>query len=143
MEPLIGRLTDRKCNAMASKSLQTMGWTPQTKEERIHFLIAMSDPTIKEAKNWQDVKTVLMQDAISGDADRTAFALKAFTHIGNESILPELLQLIKNRGTLTIAESFLNCGRKELNEAAHDWARSHGYSIQPTSLGGETWEWGR
>ncbi len=142
VEPLSGALTDRRCNTAAAKSLQKVGWEPQTMEERIHFLIGLRDPAIKDVKNWPDVKTVLMQDARSCDAQRIEYALHAFTMIGNESSLPELLQLVRTIGTETIARAYVHCNQEQLRKAGRDWVTSHGHPIQSKYGGGETWNWG-
>ena len=138
-EPLVGSLTNRSINLFVAKFLQKVGWKPQTKEERIHFLVSLRDPAVKDAENWPDVKRVLMQDARSG---RIEYALEALTNIGNESVVPELIQLIEAKGTKTIAEAYLNCNHKQLRRAGHEWATSHGYSIQSRPGGVETWNWG-
>ncbi|RJP40590.1 MAG: ankyrin repeat domain-containing protein [Phycisphaerales bacterium] len=45
---------------------------------------------------------------------------------GSEDRLNELLQI---HGDKSMAEDFLNCGSQALNEGAHRWAESRGYTI--------------
>ena len=43
-------------------------------------------------------------------------------------------------GDLEMAEAFLNCGSETLEQAAHDWAAAHGYTvISLPGSGGGTW----
>jgi len=140
---LVDALTDRRCNSTVAKSLRKLGWQPNSKTDRIHFLVAQRDAgALKAAKNWPDVKQVLLQDVRSGDRRRLEFALEAFTGIGKDDVLPDLLRFMRMRGGKTIAEAYLNCNHEKLREAAEAWAREHGYIITSGYGASQTWNWG-
>lgn len=143
VEPLSKKLTDRRINFFVAKSLRNLGWHPDNQTHRIHFLVALREKAkLKDPSIWPEVKRVLMQDIRSGDSQRLEFALSAFTGIGNDDALSDLLRFIRTKGTKTIAEAYLNCNHEELRKAAGTWAAKQGYHIISTPFGGETWNWG-
>jgi hypothetical protein len=48
---------------------------------------------------------------------------------GDESRIPEVVDLIESYGNKTLAEDYLNCGQPDLDEGATKWADERGYSI--------------
>ena len=48
---------------------------------------------------------------------------------GDESRIPEMVDLLEGYGDRTLAEDFLNCGQPDLNGAAVKWANRRGYSV--------------
>ncbi len=50
--------------------------------------------------------------------------------IGDESRIPEMVELLNLYGNTLLAEDYLNCGQPDLNSAAIDWANEHGYNIR-------------
>lgn len=61
---------------------------------------------------------------------------------GDESRIPEMVELLEAYGDKTLAEDYLNCGQPDLNAAADTWAGRHGYSTGPGS-GSSRASWGR
>ena len=62
VEPLVAML--KTFSGPASRSLKKLGWTPRTKVERACFLIGLHDPAVVDPDNWEDVKSVLMQEGL-------------------------------------------------------------------------------
>jgi hypothetical protein len=48
---------------------------------------------------------------------------------GDESRIPEMVDLLDGYGDETLAEDYLNCGQPDLDRAARSWASAHGYSV--------------
>jgi len=42
-----------------------------------------------------------------------------------------------------MATSYLNCGNSELEQAAHKWATSHGYTVTELPIDGSGLKWGK
>jgi len=137
--PLVARLTDRHSNKTAAESLEKLDWLPRTKMEEIRYLIALQ---VNDPKNWPQIRAVLLQDIRSGNVQRIEYAMFSFTMIGNDAILPDLVQLIRTKGTKTIAEAYINSNQPQLYQAAADWARRRGYTIKRTYGAAEAWNWG-
>ena len=60
---------------------------------------------------------------------------------GNESRIPEMVDLLEGYGDKTLAEDYLNCGQPDLNREAHAWANRHGYDTH-TGAGSHRARWG-
>src|SRR3990170_2340917 len=96
--------------------------------ERIHALVAMRDGhDIK--KEWEVAKKILLMDVDSDKYRTIENALYAFMGIGENEIIPLLIERLNAKGTKTMAEAYLNCGHKELDLAARGWAARHGYYV--------------
>jgi len=60
---------------------------------------------------------------------------------GDESRIPEMVDLLEDYGDRRLAEDYLNCGQPDLNAAALRWARRRGYSVMP-GMGSHRATWG-
>lgn len=60
---------------------------------------------------------------------------------GDESRIPEMVDLLEGYGDKTLAEDYLNCGQPDLNAAARKWFYARGYSIRP-GFGSHRATWG-
>jgi len=60
---------------------------------------------------------------------------------GDESRIPELVDLLEGYGDKTLAEDYLDCGQPDLSAASQDWARKRGYSTRSGS-GSNRANWG-
>ncbi len=58
---------------------------------------------------------------------------------GNESRIPEMVDLLEGYGGTTLAEDYLNCGQPDLDSSARAWAR--GYNVG-TGHGSNRARWG-
>lgn len=48
---------------------------------------------------------------------------------GDESRIPEMVDLLEGYGDKTLAEDYLNCGQPDLYAEGRKWARGRGYSV--------------
>lgn len=141
VEPLVDNLTDWHFNQVVIEALLRIGWKPGSDMERIHALVAMRDShDIK--KEWEVTKKILLMDVDSDKYRTIENALYAFIGIGENEIIPILIESLNTKGTKTMAEAYLNCGHKELDKAAKEWAARHGYYISKGS-GASPVTWGR
>ncbi|MGD1276589.1 MAG: hypothetical protein ABR964_05120 [Tepidisphaeraceae bacterium] len=56
-------------------------------------------------------------------------ACVALIRRGDESRIPEMVDLLNLYGNTNLCEDYLNCGQLVLESAAHDWATARGYSV--------------
>jgi len=127
----------------AADALESMGWQPQSTEDTIHLYIARGNyDALKE--NWLKTKQVLLNDVQSNDTKSAENAALVLIQIGDETILPDLIDAMNNNGNLTLAKVYLNCGNDELEAAATKWALGNGYRITRTEgLGSYAVSWGQ
>ncbi len=60
--------------------------------------------------------------------------------LGRAGTVDELIAALNASGDETMAEDFLNSGNSKLEDAGHDWADSHGYTITTLpGFGGDPW----
>ncbi|MHC4665852.1 MAG: hypothetical protein ACYS9T_07850 [Planctomycetota bacterium] len=64
-----------------------------------------------------------------------------FIRHGDETRIPELVDLLGKYGDVTLAEDYLNCGQPDLDSTARQWARNHGYDVG-TGAGSHRAAWG-
>ena len=63
---------------------------------------------------------------------------------GDESRIPEMVDLLEGYGDKTLAEEYLNCDQPDLNAAARTWADERGYTVgSGTCSHRATWGSGR
>ena len=62
--------------------------------------------------------------------------------IGEREILPTLIELLNQRGNVTMVNADLNCGEPTLEKAARDWAQARGYRIIQTRRNDQIVPWG-
>jgi len=141
VEPLVRQLHYVDRNQAAARSLRELSWQPRNTAEQVAFHCAQRDTTWLKT-NWPEVKRTLLEDIQSDDPAGVAFGLHAFTAIGNDEVLPELLRVIDTQGTVTIAQAYLNCNQPALRKAAMAWARKHGYDVVRDFRFTQTWNWG-
>lgn len=149
IKPLIESLKDWESwpRYQAFNALSKLGWKPKTDEDNIHVLIAQTDTETREEKikqlgeNWNLTEKVLLADVESNNYRTIEYALCVFIAFGKEEIIPILIQKLNTKGNKTMAEAFLNCGHKELEDAAREWATRHGYTIS-TGPGHSPVSWG-
>ncbi len=61
--------------------------------------------------------------------------------LGDESRIPEMVDLLEGYGDRTLAEDYLNCGQPDLDAVARAWADQRGYSVG-TGYGSHRATWG-
>jgi hypothetical protein len=60
---------------------------------------------------------------------------------GDESRIPELVELLNAYGDVSLTEDYLNCGQPDLYTAGKTWADNHGYYIK-SGYGSNRARWG-
>ena len=60
---------------------------------------------------------------------------------GDESRIPDLVDLLGRYGDRTLCEDYLNCGQPDLNSAGQNWASDHGFDVG-TGNGSNRANWG-
>ncbi len=61
--------------------------------------------------------------------------------LGDESRIPEMVDLLEGYADKTLAEDYLNCGQPDLDAAGRAWANRRGYSVD-TGSGSHRATWG-
>ncbi len=126
--PLKKALIDWDVNSAAIKSLEMLGWTPVTEKEKIYSMIAKKEGW-KLRKDWNMTKTILFEDIASDDTKVIKNALFTFISIGKEEVIPELINILNEKGNKNTAEAYINCGNNKLKDAGILWAKNHSYRI--------------
>ena len=112
------------------------------------------------AKSWADVFKVatnrgatpemlgdalaavsLFQDVQQDATEAVQQACLNLIRLGNESRIPEMVDLLDDYGDKVLAEDYLNCGQPDLDSAARSWAGQHGYSVG-SGYGSNRARWG-
>ncbi len=98
------------------------------------------DAIFESATNRTDSSVQALGDALAAVAlfKKTQTGVKnsvqqaalELIRIGNESRIPEMVDLLTLYGNTQLAEDYLNCGQPDLNSAAKAWATKNGYNIQ-------------
>ena len=125
---LVNFLKDWNEGREVANELREIGWQPQSINDKVHYAIAMRDKSILTS-NWEQTKSVLLEDVLSNEYRVIENALYAFIGIGNQEIIPALINTLNSKGNKTMAEAYLNCGHNELDYAARAWAARNGYTI--------------
>ena len=60
---------------------------------------------------------------------------------GDESRIPEMVDLLEGYGDKTLAEDYLNCGQPDLGTAGRKWAERRGYNVR-AGYGSHRATWG-
>ncbi len=86
----------------------------------------------------------LFQDVQPDAKEGVQLAALNLIRLGNESRIPEMVDLLEGYGDKRLAEDYLNCGQPDLDDAGRDWARQRGFSVG-TGSGSHraTWRSGR
>ncbi|ODS30640.1 MAG: heat repeat-containing PBS lyase [Candidatus Scalindua rubra] len=137
---LVQALRDWYAGGVIASALEKLNWQPQSIENKVHYLVAKRD-RYKLMQMWDRSKQILLKDIESNEYKVIENSLYAFIGIGKKEIIKDLITTLNREGTKTMAEAYLNCGNKELDDAARDWARRHGYSIS-TGPGAHPVGWG-
>lgn len=102
---------------------------PETERDRVYLLICKQDIRTLNA-HWEQARRVLLGDLMSCERKRIDTAAYALISLGNEDVVPALVQALDARGNEDTVEMYLNCGHTKLQEAARRWADMHpGYTI--------------
>ena len=121
--PLVGALSDWPVRRAAAAALDDLDWKPELPDEKVHYLLATSQPG-DAAVHGQAVQEVLLADLRSGKRRLTGYAVEALLATGGEAAVPELISILENQGSIVMAEAYWNSRNTRLAQAAEDWARA-------------------
>jgi hypothetical protein len=100
---------------------------------------------LKNGKSSKELGDVLAALALLPDQDEinTQVTEACLTLIkrGDESRIPELVELLVSYGDIALTEDYLNCGQPDLYTAGEQWANRHGYDIG-SGYGSNRARWG-
>lgn len=140
LQTLYNALPDWDTNAAIISALELNGWQPTKEKERVYFWIGKK--AIQNLNHsWDMTKRVLLYDIETGNRKKIENSVYTFMSIGKRAIVQNLIQVLNNKGNKEMAETYLNCGDRELNEAAQSWAIQNGYQIR-TGAGTRKASWG-
>ena len=131
---LVSALRDWYIGDEVLKVLTNMGWQVKSASDKVHVFVINRDGA-RMRKHWKIVTTILLEDIHSEDYLAIENALFAFVGVGRENILEDLIKAIKENGTKTMAEAYLNSNHKALFNAAKEWALKQGYRMEIHSRG--------
>lgn len=114
--------------------------------QRLTIALNDSDLGIRKVASkkvgWDITKRVLLESIQNGNKRSKKNSVYTFIKLGNEEILPELIETLERHGNKEIAETYLNCGHRKLKEAAQKWATLRGYKIKEISGPSSKLKWG-
>jgi HEAT repeat protein len=131
IEPLFEYLTDWVMKSDAGMALAKLNWQPQTDRERVYYWVALEQGAMLN-EHWAVTKQVLMADVKSGQRYLIDYALYAFITIGNQDVIPALVDALHAQENQEMALAYLNCGESTLEAAGETWAKDRGYEVYQT-----------
>ncbi|MBM4092723.1 MAG: HEAT repeat domain-containing protein, partial [Planctomycetes bacterium] len=111
------------------ESLFCVGWRPNSMRDVVHLLIAERQRTLLLAL-WPAAKETMFQDVESSDRTVARNAVCALIGLGRPESVRDLLAILSSRGTVAMAELYLNSGHKPLEDAARRWAAARGFVVE-------------
>ncbi len=137
---LCADLPDWEANERIGNALEKLGWHPEKEQDQVYFSICKQDKQWLN-EHWDQTRKILFDDLRSNDDYKIINAVFTFVSLGETKVIVDLAQFLESSGNKKIAETYLNCGQKDLHDAAVVWAKQNGYSIQSTSGSGNVY-WG-
>jgi HEAT repeat protein len=117
---LVDSLSIWRSAKTAAAALGTVGWTPETTEERILYLIGMGRGAELMA-DWDTTRYFLVKKLQSGSDPENIYGINAFIAIGKNETIPQLLEFIDKRGRPDVADIYRHSENDELVTAASKW----------------------
>ncbi|KPJ91972.1 MAG: hypothetical protein AMJ53_10305, partial [Gammaproteobacteria bacterium SG8_11] len=139
---LVPELTNWQIAPYAAAVLNALQWTPGSDEELVRYQVALKESDFI-AVNWGLVRNVLTRDLYSRDPAVVENALYALIGIGRKEVIDDLITALHDKGSLPIAEAYLNSGQNRLMDAAEIWAMNNGHKVHQFKKGSQPVQWGR
>jgi hypothetical protein len=125
---LASGLSDWRVSNSVINALDKLDWQPSSTRDRIHMMIAKKDRK-GLTRNWEQAKQVLVSDLKSDNKNTIETATYAFIGIGENESLNDMLRVLYQSGTKTLAQVYIDCGIDEISTLAKDWAHNQGYTL--------------
>ena len=108
------------------RALFRLGWRPETADDAVRLLASDKEKDLLLVI-WPYTKKSLLDHLYSTDG--TWDAARLLILLGRDEVLPDLLSVLRRRGTRHLALLYLNSGKGELQSAGQTWADKHGIGI--------------
>jgi hypothetical protein len=142
IKPLSTYLTDWALKSDAGKALEKLNWQPENDRDRVRYWVALGRGKMLN-EQWSMAKKVLMEDIKSNKRNLIDYALYAFITIGNQDVIPNLVDALHSQESKEMALAYLNCGQPTLEAAGNTWASDRGYEVIKTKdTSGRKVAWG-
>jgi HEAT repeats len=142
VKPLSEYLTNWGLKSDAGKALEKLNWQPDNDRDRVRYWVALGRGKMLN-EQWSMAKKVLMEDIKSNKRNLIDYALYAFITIGNQDVIPNLVDALHSQESKEMALAYLNCGQPTLEAAGNTWARDRGYEVIKTKdTSGRKVAWG-
>jgi len=120
VQMLVNRLSSWYARGTAAETLDVIGWKPENPIDRTYYFIAKGRRE-KLVADWDATRYVLLKKMQSGSESSRRYAINAFIAIGENSILPRLIDFLDKMGSEEIAAIYLGSKQADLVEAAKKW----------------------
>ena len=149
VEPLMSMLKDKDPSVRAWAAWSLGFIADERAVEPLIIALNDVDPTVRlkgagglvnsgDERADEPLMTLVARRELAIIAEESAYFVK-HGKAGDEPIFIEALFAF---GTKKTANDYLNCGNIDLERAAREWAKLHGYEIGTTSLQGDDITWG-
>ncbi len=126
---LVNAIGDWNLGPAIARILESLKWQPSSNEDRVRLNVAQRNGQAL-LEEWEIARRVLLADAMGGNRRQVENAVYALIGIGQNEVLDDLVGVLRAKGTISMAEAFLNCGNSHLSDAARAWALQHGNGIE-------------
>jgi hypothetical protein len=123
-------------------ALTTFGWKTYSETDLIHFLLAKREIETLKSK-WPITKKVLLKDMASTDEKQMNNALYGLIGLGNPDVLAAMIEILQKKGSIHLAEAYLNSENEKLESAAKTWITDNDYTLLGLSKGNQPVTWGK
>ncbi len=110
-------MNDRICEA-----LDRLGWKPVSSQEQVYYWIGTKDK-VKLKDNWDQVKSVLMED-LQAEPQKRENAAFALICLGKTEYVEQLIELFNNKPSITLARGYSQCFNESLETAVEAYLES-------------------
>lgn len=142
VQAIVPGLVEWRHRKQVAQILEDNGWRPQTDWERVYFALATKDKKFMET-NRDLARTVFLNSVDSPRTEKEKYAgLYALIALGADEAVPQLKQILAEKGSKGLCEAYLNSGYEELITAAEKWARDRGYPITKSYNANAPARWG-
>ncbi|HPP52681.1 MAG TPA: HEAT repeat domain-containing protein, partial [Thermoguttaceae bacterium] len=132
---------DEDVGEAAAEALLHLGEVPKTKRDLVFWSCLTPNGIVFLRGIWPEAKEIMLTFLRDPDLPTACRAAETLIRIGDPDTVPHLVRFLQERGSVEVAEWYLNCGQPALERAAREWAAARGYSVGtwPGGYGGPHW----